>query len=260
MINKEVLTLSTCWQIKLTDGTALGFTDSDEDLIIDGITYHASSGFGRSAVESNTSLKVDNLEAIGLIDHEVIKHDDLISGRFDHAEVSVFLSDHNGKKLDLRTGWLGEITANGTSFTAEIRGLLQAFSQNIGELYSPQCRAQLGDNRCKLNLIAFEGKVNRVEDEDTFICRALKKEDGYYNYGKLKFSSGANVGFETEVVEHIGHKLTLAAGPHSPIAYGDNFTLYPGCDRNFNTCHKKFQNTLNFRGEPFIPNVGRFLF
>lgn len=260
MINNEVLTLSTCWQIKLTDGTALGFTDSDEDLVIDGTTYHASSGFGRSAVESNTSLKVDNLETIGLIDHELIKHEDLISGRFDHAEVSVFLSDHHGGKLDLRTGWLGEVTANGNSFTAEIRGLLQAFSQNIGELYSPQCRAQLGDKRCKVALQAFEGKVSRVEGEDAFICWALRGEDDYYRYGKLKFNSGANAGFETEILSHIGPKLILSTPTPNPISSGDNFTLYPGCDRHLRTCHKKFQNTLNFRGEPFIPSVGRFLF
>jgi hypothetical protein len=35
-------------------------------------------------------------------------------------------------------------------FRTELRGLTQAFSQRIGELYSPECRATLGDHRCRV--------------------------------------------------------------------------------------------------------------
>src|SRR5690606_28340960 len=32
----------------------------------------------------------------------------------------------------------------------ELRGMTQALSQRIGELYAPECRADLGDHRCKV--------------------------------------------------------------------------------------------------------------
>ncbi len=257
-ISNEVLTLITCWQIRLTDGTIMGFTEGDKDLVIDDLIYHASSGFTRSAVESTASLTTDNLEVEGIIDHALIKHEDLQIGRFDHAEVSIFLCDYlnpNAGKIGLRTGTLGEITMQGDNFVAEIRGLLQAFSQTIGELYSPQCRAELGDKRCKFAIEAsrYEGKVCRVISGDEFIDDSIARPTGYYKYGKLKFSSGANKGSEVCVLEQIASKLIVSEAPPTPIRPHDRFVLYPGCDKDIATCSAKFNNAINFRGEPFIP-------
>src|SRR5690606_39087585 len=38
-------------------------------------------------------------------------------------------------------------------FVVELRGLLQLFSQTVGETISPDCRADLGDHRCKFQLL-----------------------------------------------------------------------------------------------------------
>ena len=45
------------------------------------------------------------------------------------------------------------------------------------------------------------------------------------------------------------------ANPPSPEAViaGDAFTVTPGCDKQFSTCHDKFANVVNFRGFPHIP-------
>ena len=53
--------------------------------------------------------------------------------------------------MRLRRGWFGEVvlTEQGV-FRIELRGLTQALSQRIGELYSPECRADLGDHRCRV--------------------------------------------------------------------------------------------------------------
>ncbi len=37
------------------------------------------------------------------------------------------------------------------------------------------------------------------------------------------------------------------------IQVGDTYSVYPGCDKNWETCKTKFDNMMNFRGEPFIP-------
>ncbi len=51
----------------------------------------------------------------------------------------------------MRRGWFGEVTLSEQGiFRTELRGLTQALSQRIGELYSPECRADLGDHRCKV--------------------------------------------------------------------------------------------------------------
>ena len=37
-----------------------------------------------------------------------------------------------------------------------------------------------------------------------------------------------------------------------PIVVGDTVRLVAGCDKIRQTCHAKFDNNLNFRGEPHI--------
>jgi uncharacterized phage protein (TIGR02218 family) len=40
---------------------------------------------------------------------------------------------------------------------------------------------------------------------------------------------------------------------------GDRFFYYPGCDKRRETCFNKFDNILNFRGEPDMPGVDHML-
>jgi len=39
----------------------------------------------------------------------------------------------------------------------------------------------------------------------------------------------------------------------SDIALNDTFTITAGCDKQFSTCRKKFNNGVNFRGFPSMP-------
>ena len=45
-------TLCHCWRLVLRDGTRIGFTDHDRDLIFDGLTHAAGSGLDASEVET----------------------------------------------------------------------------------------------------------------------------------------------------------------------------------------------------------------
>ena len=154
----EVTTLATCWQVTRKDGREFFFTDHDRDLAFDGNLYLASSGYSRSAIANDAGMAVDNLDVEGVLDHEQISEQDLRAGLFDHAEVHVFLAnwaDLAQGKLRLRRGWFGEVhlTEQGL-FRTELRGMTQALSVRIGELYSPECRADLGDHRCRVPIEA----------------------------------------------------------------------------------------------------------
>ena len=90
----------------------------------------------------------------GVFDSAEITEEDLRAGLFDGAEVRVFLvnwADPSQGALKLRRGWLGEVVATERGvFRAELRGLVQALSQTVGELFTPECRADLGDARCRV--------------------------------------------------------------------------------------------------------------
>lgn len=151
---QEVTTLATCWKLIRRDGTTLFFTDHDRDLEVDGDLYLSAIGYSRTAIDNDISMGVDNLDVMGFLDSDAITEIDLRAGAYDFAEVYVFMvnwDDLSQGILKQRRGWLGEVTlAENGVFHAELRGLTQALSQTIGEVYSPECRADLGDSRCKI--------------------------------------------------------------------------------------------------------------
>lgn len=155
-LSQETTSLTSCWKIVRRDGVIKTFTDHDVDLVIplDGLTYKAALGYSRSSIDNSSSLSVDNIEVEGFIDDESITAEDLRAGLYDRAEVFIFLvnwQDLTQGILRLRKGWLGEavITPTGV-FKSELRGLAGAYAQNIVEVSTPECRADLGDARCKL--------------------------------------------------------------------------------------------------------------
>jgi hypothetical protein len=153
-LGEETTTLATCWRITRTDGVEFFFTDHDRDLDFEGNLYLASTGYSRTAIANDASLAVDNLDVEGVFDAAEITEQDLRAGLFDHAEVRVFLVNWTNLgqgALRMRRGWFGEVTLSEQGFfRTELRGMTQALSQRIGELYSPECRADLGDHRCRV--------------------------------------------------------------------------------------------------------------
>jgi uncharacterized phage protein (TIGR02218 family) len=87
-----------------------GFTDHDRNLVIDGVTYVAATGFLPSAIKSGSDLSVDNLDVDGFLDDEALKAEDLTAGLFDGARIDIFLvnwADLSQGRVLLSRGWLG---------------------------------------------------------------------------------------------------------------------------------------------------------
>jgi hypothetical protein len=179
LLENNVLTLASCWKIERRDGEVFYFTDHDVDITFGGDTYLASSGFMRSAIETSGAFNVDNLDIEGLlgaVSSETITEDDLRAGKFDFAEVWIFLVDYTDPdgtgSLKLRRGYLGEMEQrdDGT-FKVEFRGLMQALARRMGQAYSPTCRADLYDARCGVDPDTFRESgiyVDSVTDRRTF--------------------------------------------------------------------------------------------
>lgn len=153
-LGQETTTLASCWHITRRDGIEFFFTDHDTELEIDGDTYIASLGYTRTAVDNDSSMAVDNLDVMGFIDNSLITLGDLRAGLFDYAEIRIFMvnwADLSQGILKLRRGRIGEVIAgeNGV-FKTELRGMTQALSQQVGQVYSAECRVDLGDSKCRV--------------------------------------------------------------------------------------------------------------
>lgn len=262
-IRSEVSTLATCWRMTRRDGVEMFLTDHDEDLLFQGNTYLAMLGFNRTAVETKLDLSVDNLELLGVVDPSLVSIEDVEAGRLDFAEMRVFLvnwADPDGHgPIDLRYGTLGEVrTTDSGLFVAELRGITQPYNQVQGEVTTPECRAMLGDHRCKVDLTnhQWEGVVDFATTRSVF--SVVDASPANFNDGLCKFLSGANEDKTLEVATLVGNEVTLKFPAPLPIEPGAQIRLVQGCDRRPSTCRDRFGNIVNFRGEPFLP--GRKVF
>lgn len=159
-LREETTTVVTAVKLTRQDGVIMGYTTHDRPLTFDCdglglVTYQPQGGYNRSAIASQLSLATDNLELEGLLDDDAITEADLLTGKYDNAELKFMLvnwQDLTQGVLKLRRGYVGQITLHRDTYVAEIRGLMDAYGQVIGELYTPDCRADLGDARCTVVL------------------------------------------------------------------------------------------------------------
>jgi len=264
-------TLASCWKIVRSDGEEYYFTDHDKDITFLGNLYLSKSGYSRTSIESNSSFAVDNLDIDAIFDNDVISEQELRAGLFDFAVVTVYLVNYKSPEIGgvvLRRGWLGEVLLKDSGvYKTELRGLTQVFSQNVVEVYSPTCRADLGDSRCKVPITdPFWTKTGVVTAVSANLPRTVFDStitgdpaiNGWFNGGLVIWQTGDNAGRKIEVKYGNatgGVELFLPTG--YDVQVGDTFTIRPGCNKLRTTCINKYNNILNFRGEPFVPGVDR---
>ena len=262
-LDSGVTTLCYCWVIKRADGITQGFTDHDEDIVLDAVACRAGGGLTGSEVTQRLGLAVDSSELSGALADDSLNEGDLAAGRYDAATIEIWLVDWSEPALRvlLAKGTLGEVRRQGRAFTAEVRGLSERLAEESGRLYTATCSADLGDGRCSIDLTnpAFLGAGAVILPEATaaFTAAGLDVfDDGWFIAGKLTFTSGANSGLSVEVKSHRkagAVRLVLWQAMAEPIVAGDTFLVTAGCDKRFETCRARFNNAVNFRGFPHIP-------
>ena len=266
-LDGELTKLATCWKIVRKDSTEFHFTSHDTDIVFDGDTYLSIANYDISAIENTGDMAVDGLELTGILESGYIEEDDVKFGLFDSADVWLFAviwDDIAQGNLKLRKGEFGEVQIHNGTYKVEIRGLTQKLQQEFVDLYSPSCRADLGDAKCGVNLAA------RTES-DTVATVTVSKQaftgtsgpvpvggnedtDGYFSGGLLTWTSGNNNGLSFEIKEY---NTSPIIGLYIPtpftITVGDTYDYTPGCFKTLTHCRDKFNNVINFRGEPFVP-------
>ncbi len=259
-----VTTLARCWGLTRRDGTRFGFTDHDRDLSFDGWTFSAGTGLSARAVVQSTGLSVDNSSALGALSDTALREADILSGRFDGADLNCWLVNwQNTQERWLQFGGsIGELHRAGGAFEAELRGLTEALNQPLGRIYQKTCTAVLGDGDCRFDLstpgYAFEGAIETVTEAGAFQWRSLEGfEQGWFVGGRLTVLSGEAAGLwgsiKRDQQQGAARTLTLWEPLRAGIAVGDQLRLDPGCDKSMQSCRLKFNNLANFQGFPDIP-------
>lgn len=260
ILDNGVGTLALCWRLERRDGICLGFTTHDRDLVVDDLVYRAAPGMLPSAIALSDGFEADTLDVAGALTSGSIRGEDLASGRWDGASVRIFFADWEQPEaatVPLARGELGDVGIAGSGFTAELRGVTALLDQAVVEQTSPECRAALGDRRCRVDMAA-RAQVTRIAaviEEDVVEVAEAGGDPGAYGYGRLRWISGRNSGLESAIRASAGVRLTLREPPPFAPLVGDLVEISEGCDRSFATCAARFGNAVNFRGEPHLPGT-----
>jgi len=281
-------TLCVLWKVTRKDNTVKGFTSFDEDIVLDGVTYLAATGFVNTATSNKSDLSVDNLEVTGFLDSEALTENDLRAGLYDSSDIEIrvinWKSPGTFGSVLVRKGTIGVVKMVNGVFTAEIRGLTNYLTTQLGATLGPICRAVFGSGLngidlesqylCMVDVTAYRqtGSIASVTNPSEIhltagllmigsATPAVAAPDNWFNDGVITFTSGNNNGlsFEIKSWTAAGGVLTFYLPlPYAP-APGDTFSIEPGCSKTTGDCTNKFNNIVNFRGEPFIPGMDSFL-
>jgi len=263
-LDSGITTLCRCWVLTRRDGIKQGFTDHDEDILLDGVVCRAGTGLSASEATAQSGLAVTASEISGALNDDALSENDLAAGLYDAAAVEVWLVDWSDAALRvlLSNGTLGEVRREGAAFAAEVRGLADRLAEQKGRLYTASCSADLGDVHCGIDLTSATfrgtGAIVALTGTSAFTASGLSDfDDGWFTAGCLVWTSGANSDLAMEVKRHSVDGATVSielwqAMPQ-PLAPGDGFTVTAGCDKRFSTCRDRFANSINFRGFPHIP-------
>lgn len=151
-LDQEVTALCTCWIIERVDGTVYRFTDADTDVSQGGQIYKSVGAYRRTAIETTASLSVDNLDIVGATSDLALPEEDLRTGLFDNAKITVFMTPWLASvrgRLKLRRGFFGEVqTIPNNTYQVELRGVLQRLAYTYTDLFSSDCLYDLGEPGC----------------------------------------------------------------------------------------------------------------
>jgi uncharacterized phage protein (TIGR02218 family) len=255
MLEGPLTSVALCWRIERSDGAGLALTSHDEALPIGGTIYEAAPGMLPAAIQRTAGLEANGAEISGAITSGSLDEQDLVLGRWDGAQVGMTAVDWcqpDVEQVPLMQGELGEVRLQRGEFKTELRGAAARLEVAICPETSPECRAELGDKKCRVDLAGrtLLARIEAIDGAALIMDRAIGAD---FLWGRARFVSGANCGLVSVIVGVDGNRVELRDTARALAEPGDRIELRHGCDKSFATCAGRFANAENFRGEPHLP-------
>ena len=263
-----------CWTITRKDGQVFGFTSLDRPIVWRGVTHTPCNSLTATASEMSTSQgQVGSMELAGIISDVGISERDLYRGLFDGAQIEIWNVpwENAGREIPFRllAGTTGTAKHAENGFQLEIITDSARLKQRaLLEYYTAACRYNFGsanDARCPVDLAAItvSGSVTgtAVPNASTQATRRIftdstrSEAQNEFRYGVLTWTTGDNAGASAEVKDFNGGAFVLWEPMLYEIKAGDEYTVYPGCDKSPGG-HKKFNADMtDYGGFPHVPGL-----
>lgn len=227
-------------------------------------TFSSGQGFTASNISSNRDMSVDNLELVTFNDGSLFTEVDLLQNRWQESKFIIFRYNWSQNTVlaedtdILLRGYFGEVSVTRNEVKIELRSLSQLLQQPVGIVSSKTCRARFGDKLCRkdLSALTYTDSVTSSASNTEFYSSGLSVySNDTFNNGIVTFNTGNNAGLSQRVLFSSSGNITLQFPTIMAISAGDTFTIVAGCDKTLLTCRDKYNNVLNFQGEPHRPTT-----
>lgn len=258
----DAITLARCWRVERRDGTVQGFTDHDEPIAFDGTTYLAATGLDATEADSSLGLNVDDAEVTGVLDASAITERDLAAGRYDGAEVRLYVVDWTDPSFHSWTATylIGEVVRADAAFRAELRGLSELLEVPTARRFTRACDARFGDERCGVDVspdlrvaVRVVGASHRTVVVDAVTDHLLAR----LPFGRASWTSADGDRIVARIADarpiEGGVEIGLWSQPRTPFEIGAEIEIEAGCDKSLATCTGLYANAINFRGFAHLP-------
>lgn len=244
-----------------TNAETINFTSCDKNVVFNDKIYKSCQFINN--ISFNDLDKIDNIKI------QFINNDNIELERLLNAKIIVYLAaiDTRNHVMDadniicqntvaIFSGFVNNITANGVLLEIAVGSNVAKLNYSNSSLFSPICRECLGSVKCGVNLNEYKasGTVLEVISSDCIVGNHRENRNvavGYYKYGTIKFLSGKLRGFTMQIKDEVDGKIYLLKNTKL-VEVGDSYEIYAGCNKTLSVCKNKFNNVVNFRGEPYI--------
>lgn len=253
--------LAALFRLQRQDGFVLRFTDHDRPLTFDGELYEPVNLSSISAERREAGLRSGNQEASGIVDGVTITIPDLLGHKYRGAIVWQKLIDWR-RPLHVfyaETKRVRQIQWDGSRWVATLEGMAARMQQLVGGrfggIFTTTCNYRLGEvNTCRADIsletitdVTVSGLIGTDAYMGAYFSAASwpgTYADDYYRDGEIQWTTGANAGLVSPIVQHIHgspREIRFLLPTSFPIVVGDKGIARPGCDGLRGTCYGKFR-------------------
>ncbi len=235
-----------CFHIKLQNNVELFLTEYDQNIHVDNMIFAPNTGLSIKHAEFNDSAQ-NHIILRGIFEEGGIsKNDNLVD-----AEVVIYIYASN-YLYHFVTYYCSSHICYDLNFEIQLLPISRRYNHALLKIFSKTCRANLADTECSMLKENFSQIYDIYEIiGNVIIIQNLEKEVGYFDNGEAIFGKNELV---LKILHQSNNSITLAAAVPDEIKHLTQVKIIAGCDKNFQTCCEKFDNAINFRGEPFVPD------
>ena len=263
--NSQQFVMADLYQITMTNGTILRYTNFDVAVADNGSTYLANSVLiERSRVRNVIGVEVDTLDVtvnphpsdlVGSLTFLQTCASGMLDGAFLQMRRAFFDEDglNVGSFINF-SGRVADLNMTRSEVSITVKSDLELLAVKLPRnLYQATCLNTLYDGNCGLVRATWGVAGTVTSATKTTVNCGITNPAPYFDLGYIVFNTGALAGVRRTVKSYsINNFVLLNPLPAVPLA-GDTFTAFAGCDKSQSTCTTKFANLPKFRAFPYIP-------